>query len=56
MSLDMTEEESAKDETPPIFIELIFDKPFLLYIKKKDAPLPYLAIWIGNTELLEPTD
>lgn len=31
----------------------IFNGPFLLYLKQKDAPAPYLAIWIANSELLQ---
>ena len=34
---------------------LIFDKPFLLMVKYKDATLPYFAIWIANGELLSKT-
>lgn len=30
----------------------IFDKPFLLCLKEKQAHYPYLAVWIGNSELL----
>jgi len=31
---------------------LIFDSPFLLYLKEKKANYPYLIIWIENSELL----
>ncbi len=31
---------------------LVFDRPFLLYLKEKGAKYPYLAIWVGNTELM----
>ena len=31
---------------------LIFDKPFLLYLKEKQAKYPYLAIWVDNPEIL----
>ena len=30
----------------------VFDEPFLLYIKKRDADTPLFAIWIDNAELL----
>ncbi|MCP4540081.1 MAG: hypothetical protein GY832_23330 [Chloroflexi bacterium] len=30
----------------------IFDKPFLLCLKEKMSRYPYLAIWVGNSELL----
>lgn len=32
---------------------LIFDSPFLLIAKRKEASHPYLALWIQNTELME---
>jgi hypothetical protein len=35
---------------------LIFNGPFMLYIKKKEARYPYLALWIDNTELMIPRD
>lgn len=35
---------------------LIFNKPFLLMLKYKDAEMPYFAVWIGNAELLKRTD
>jgi hypothetical protein len=31
----------------------IFDKAFLLYMKRKNASAPYFAMWIGNAELLK---
>ena len=33
---------------------LLFDKPFLIMIKIKNAYLPYFALWVDNTELLIP--
>ncbi len=30
----------------------IFDKPFLLCLKEREAPYPYLAMWIADSELL----
>lgn len=32
--------------------KLVFDRPFLLYMKEKEAKYPYLAIWVENTELM----
>jgi hypothetical protein len=32
---------------------LLFDRPFLLYIKKRDAQQPLLVMWVENAELLE---
>jgi hypothetical protein len=31
---------------------LIFDRPFLIYLKEKGAKYPYFAMWVGNAELL----
>ncbi|MFW5981176.1 MAG: hypothetical protein ACOCRU_01230 [bacterium] len=30
----------------------IFDSPFLIYLEEKEAKYPYLALWIGNSDLL----
>lgn len=32
---------------------LIFDGPFLLALKEKDATVPYFLAWIGNADLME---
>jgi hypothetical protein len=31
---------------------LIFNEPFLIYLKEKNADYPYFAMWVNNTELL----
>ena len=31
---------------------MIFDKPFLILLKRASASMPYFAIWVGNPELL----
>ena len=36
----------------PIPNHYIFNKPFLLYIKKRDTLSPYFVMWVDNTELL----
>ena len=36
----------------PIPKDLIFDRPFLIYLKEKDSPL-YFAAWVANTEILK---
>ena len=33
---------------------MIFDKPFLILMKRADSPQPYFAMWIGNASLLIP--
>lgn len=30
----------------------VFDGPFLICLRQKDAKYPYLALWVGNAELL----
>ncbi|SHJ95294.1 Serpin (serine protease inhibitor) [Clostridium cavendishii DSM 21758] len=32
---------------------LIFDKPFLLYMKEKDKNRPYFVTWINNTDIMK---
>ncbi len=32
---------------------MVFDKPFLLILKKNDNKNPYFAIWVDNAELME---
>ncbi len=31
---------------------LIFDRPFLIYLKKRDATYPFFVMWVNNAELL----
>ena len=31
---------------------LVFDKPFLIMLKRREAKKPYFALWVGNAELL----
>ncbi len=40
-------------EGPPPHI-MLFDKPFLILMKRKDSRRPYFAIWIANSSLLVP--
>jgi prepilin-type processing-associated H-X9-DG protein len=35
--------------------KLIFDKPFLILLKRHEAKNPYFALWVGNAELLVTT-
>jgi hypothetical protein len=32
---------------------LVFDRPFLIFIKKRDADTPVFAMWVDNNELLK---
>lgn len=46
-------QEDIKARGPiPEFKLLVFNRPFLLYIKRQNGEYPYLAMWIENTELL----
>jgi hypothetical protein len=38
----------------PMPRHFVFDRPFLIYMKKRGAEHPYFAAWIGNEELLTP--
>lgn len=31
---------------------MIFDKPFLIMMKRAGAETPYFALWVANTELM----
>ena len=33
---------------------LVFDKPFLILLKRRGANNPYFALWVGNADLLVP--
>lgn len=35
---------------------MIFDKPFLVLLKREGAKAPYFALWVDNPELLVPCD
>jgi hypothetical protein len=43
---------AIKKGPPADFHVLSFCSPFLIYCRKKGAEFPYLAIWVGNAELL----
>lgn len=30
------------------------DRPFLIYMKKRDASQPFFVMWVDNAELLQP--
>ncbi len=33
-------------------LDLIFNKPFLVLLKRESSPRPYFAMWVGNPTLL----
>jgi hypothetical protein len=34
--------------------KMVFDKPFLIWLRETQATEPYFAAWIENTELMTP--
>jgi hypothetical protein len=52
-AMEMTATAMAPQFEPPSH-QLIFNGPFLLMLRQAGAPQPYLAIWIGNSTLLQP--
>lgn len=46
--IDSEEEKFEK----PISKKMIFDKPFLVLLKRTDAKYPYFGLWTTNTELM----
>ena len=53
----MTDSTSVADTSmfvkPPQPKNLIFDKPFLILLKRTDSKNPYFAMFVANTELME---
>jgi hypothetical protein len=48
---DVVEEMVVEDEKPKPK-KMIFDKPFLILLKRSDAKNPYFGLWTTNTELM----
>jgi hypothetical protein len=46
---------SAQPAQPRFQRDFHFDRPFLLYLKKRGAERPFFVMWIDNAELLCPT-
>jgi hypothetical protein len=44
-----SEADIAAASIPKMFI---FDRPFLVYMKKRDCEQPFFVMWIDNAELL----
>jgi hypothetical protein len=44
-----------KKGPPPGHKLLVFDDPFVLYLKQKGGKYPYFAVWVGNRELMVPS-
>ena len=43
---------SVADPEPEKRMILVFNRPFLILLKRKDRPQPYFALWVDNPELL----
>lgn len=37
-----------------VFTDFVFDGPFLVYMKRRDAKMPYFVMWVENAELMRP--
>ncbi len=47
---------SLMKSSPPSPLHImVLDKPFLIMLQRKEAKVPYFALWIGNAELLVKT-
>jgi hypothetical protein len=46
-------ESEAKIYALPIPTYYVFDRPFLIYMKKRGEPHPYFVMWVDNAELLQ---
>jgi hypothetical protein len=52
---DLTSKTAAMPlESRPKPRRLLFDRPFLVMLRRLEAKTPYLAVWIGNADLLVP--
>lgn len=51
VSIDAAEEMEEEHEKPRPK-KLVFDKPFLILLKRTDATNPYFGLWAANTELM----
>lgn len=50
---DTTSTEAMMEEEIPQPKNIVFDKPFLLLLQKKNSKYPYFAVFISNVELLK---
>jgi len=42
----------AQQEEPIPKHKMIFDKPFLIFMQRRDAQIPYFVLWVDNPEVL----
>ncbi len=43
---------AGSNQPPPPPCHFIFNKPFLILLKRESSPRPYFALWVGNPTLL----
>ncbi len=43
---------SAPAPPPAVKHVMIFDEPFLILLQRREADVPYFAMWVANPELL----
>lgn len=46
--------EFGESPDPPAIRKFVFDRPFLVLLRERQADSPYLALWIENAELMLP--
>lgn len=52
MAVEASEEAFEEEYEKPKPKKMIFDKPFLILLKRTDIKNPYFGLWITNTELM----
>lgn len=51
--IEVASEEVEKEYQKPKPKKMIFNKPFLILLKRTDAKNPYFGLWTTNSELME---
>lgn len=51
--IEVAVEEMEEEYEIPKPKKMIFDKPFLILLKRTDAKNPYFGLWVANTELMK---
>jgi hypothetical protein len=49
-------DEKPKPPPPRAPRNIVFDKPFLMFLQEPGAEEPYFVAWMANTELMEPSE
>jgi len=45
----------AVPASAPDPVEFVFDRPFLVAVRRADAAQPCFLLWVGSTDVLVPT-